>query len=253
MLRRRGTGLGVIFLCVLAFAPAALASSASGPDPAVAEFAGWPFEVSCESGANPFNPLVAFATATGAELGSTPAELALAQFLENGPLISEGISKHDWRLISETDDFARFSHGRVAGSLEWVVFGKQAGGWEFEGYSSDCDPEPVIGKGTVVTWSLARKQRSLTPSSRTIRVDLGPGECASGAPQNPRAHFYFRVLGRKLLMISWLDPISRGGTCIEPIEPARKVRLPFPLGEYRLYDGSSFPPVRAGLTRSRNF
>jgi len=197
--------------------------------------------------------LTAFASTTGAELGSTPADLALARFLKNGPLVSEGISKHDWRLISETDDFAQFSHGHLAGSLEWVVFGKQAGAREFEGYSSDCDPEPVLDKGTVVTWSLARMQRTLTPRSRTIWVDLGPGECASGALQNPRAHFYFRALGRRLLMIAWLDPISRGGTCLGTIEPARKVRLPFPLGEYRLYDGSSFPPVRAGLTRGRNF
>jgi hypothetical protein len=225
----------------------------SGPDPAVAEFPDWPFEASCESGANPFNPVVVFAGPTGAERGSTPAELALARFLDRGLLESIGISKHDWRLISETSDFAQFTHGRAGGSLEWVAFGRQAGGWSFEGYSSDCDPESVLDKGNIVTWSLARKQRNLTPRSRTIWIDLGPGECASGALQNPRAHFYFRPLGRKLLMIAWLDPISRGGTCVGTIEPARKVRLPFPLGEYRLYDGSSFPPVRAGLTRGRYF
>ncbi len=242
-----------MFLCALATAPAALASSASGPDPAVTEFPDWPFEVSCESGVNPFNPLEAFAGPTGAELGSTPAELALARFLKNGLLESIGISKHDWRLISETNDFAQFSHGRVAGQLEWVTFSKRAGDWSFEGYSSDCDPESVLDKGTIVTWSLARKQKNLTPRSKTIWIDLGPGECASGALQNPRAHFYFRALGRKLLMIAWLDPISRGGTCLGTIEPARKVRLPFPLGEYRLYDGSTFPPLRAGLTRSRYF
>jgi hypothetical protein len=241
----------VTLLCLLAVTPATWASSASGSDPAIAEFPDWPFEVSCEWNANPFNPLVAFATPTGAELGSTPAELVLAQFLRNGPLTNEGISKHRWRLISETADFAQFTRGRVAGSLEWVAFHKEDNEWRFQSYSSDCDPQPVLGKGTIVTWNLAPEQKNLTPQSRTIWVDLGPGECSSGTPQNPRAHFYFRALGRKLLMIAWLDPISEG-TCEGSIEPARKARLPFPLGEYRLYDGSSFPPTPAGLTRHRS-
>lgn len=83
-------------------------------------------------------------------------------------------------------------------------------------------------------------------------LDVFLHEGRAGQLQNPRARFRFQTLGAELLMIAWLRPFKRGvHTCVGTIEPSRKVRLPFELGDYRLYDGSTFPPLRAGKARER--
>lgn len=243
-------------LTALALAATAWAApEPSGPDPAVARWSDWPYPVTCGGPEDAFDPLVVFSGPTGAEAGSSPAERALRRTIEEQrswaePLVTGG----SWRLVSETETRAQFARGRLAGRLESVGFDRRENGvWAFSGYSSDCDPEVVIAGRTVVGWSLSRRQKRLTPRSRTLWVNLGGGECASGAPQNPRAGFRFRRLGTKLLMIASLRPVRGGGTCLGTIEPPRKVRLPVPLGELRLYDGSTFPPVPAGKTRSRYY
>jgi hypothetical protein len=231
------------------------ASEPSGPDPAVAQWPDWPYPVTCGGPDEAFDPLVVFSGPTGAEAGSSPAERALRRTIEEQrtwaePLVAGG----SWRLVSETETQAQFTRGRLAGTLESVGFNRgENGAWRLSGYSGDCDPEVVVEGRTVVDWSLSRKQKRLNPRSRTLWVDLGGGECASGTPQNPRAGFRFRTLGTKLLMIASLRPVRGGGTCLGTIEPPRKVRLPAPLGELHLYDGSTFPPVPAGKTRGRYY
>jgi hypothetical protein len=227
--------------------------SPPGADPALASWADWSFLVTCGSPEEAFDPLLAFSGPTGAESGSSPAEQGLRRAIKEQQSWAEPlITGRGWRLIAETETRAQFSRGRLSGTLEWVTLErKEDGSWLLASYSSDCDPTTTLPGRAVVTWSLDQKQKHLTPRSRILWIDLGPGECDGGARQNPRAGFRFHVLGNKLLMTASLDPIRRGGTCIGTIEKARKVRLPFPLGGFRLYDGSTFPPVPAGKTRTR--
>lgn len=229
--------------------------SPPGSDPALTAWADWPYQVSCGGYDEALDPLVAFAGPTGAESGSRPAERALRRAINEQSSWAEPLVRgRGWRSIEETETRAQFSRGRLTGTLEWVVLGRDdEGNWDFWGYTSDCDPGTVLAGRTVVTWSLDRKQKRLGPRTRTLWINLGGGECASGAPQNPRAGFRFRVLDERLLMIASLKPVRGGGTCEGTIEPARKVRLPFPLGDLRLYDGSTFPPVPAGKTRTRYY
>jgi len=230
--------------------------SPPGADPVLASWPDWPYQSSCGGPEEAFDPLVVFAGPTGAETGSSPAEKALRREIKEQRSWAEPLlAPRGWRLVEETETRAQFSRGRLTGMLEWVGFEKDKDGtWRFAGYSEDCDPRTVLGENrTVITWSLSQKQKRLTPQSRTLWIDLGPGECASGTAQNPRAHFRFRTLGDKLLMIAWLKPVHGNQTCEGTIEPSRKVRLPAPLGELRLYDGSVFPPVPAGKTRIRYY
>jgi hypothetical protein len=225
---------------------------ASGPDPVLAQWPDWTQEVSCNGPEEAVDPLVAFARPTIGETGSGPGERALRRVIKEQRNWAEPlVSGEDWRLIAETETHAQFTRGRLTGTLEWVGLERdEEGRWGFASYASDCDPAVLVEDRTVVSWSLSSRQKRLTPHSRTLWIQLGAGECASGAPQNPRAGFRFRTLGKNLLMIASLKPIGRGGTCIGTIEPPRKVRLPVPLGDLRLYDGSVFPPVPAGKTRS---
>ncbi|HZO05058.1 MAG TPA: hypothetical protein VFB52_01610 [Solirubrobacterales bacterium] len=183
----------------------------------------------------------------------SPAEQGLRELIEERKDWYEPMPAKGWRRIAESETTAQFTRGRLDGQMEW--FGlelEEDGKWGSNGSSSDCEPTTVLDDvGNIVTWSLARKQKRLTAKTRTLWIDLGPGGCASGAAQNPRAHFRFRTLGNRLLMIAWLGSTPGTHTCQGTIEPPRKVRLPAPLGELRLYDGSTFPPVSAGKTRTR--
>ncbi len=230
-------------------------STPAGPDPALAGWEEWSYPVTCSSPDQAFDPLTAFSGLTGAELGSSPAEQGLRAEIEGTKDWYEPIPAHGWRRIAESEAEAQFTRGRLSGQLEWLALARDTDGkWGFHQSSSDCEPTVSIEGGTVVTWSLARKQKHLTPQTQTLWIDLGPGECASGARQNPRARFRFRTMGKRLLMIAWLKPVGGGAqTCEGTIEPSRRVHLPQPLGEYRLFDGATFPPVPAVKTRSRYY
>lgn len=252
--------LGVAVLVALIAATAAWAIPVnSGSEPVLSKWQDWPYGTTCGGPEAAFNPLLAFGGPADAEKGTSPAERGLRRVIEEQRDWVEPLAApNGWRRISETESWAEFTRGRLEGTLEWIALEKKEGArWSFSSYSGDCDPTTVLEDKAVVTWSLASRQGRLDPDSRTLWVDLGPGGCASGAPQNPRAHFRFRTLGRRLLMIAWLKPVRSHGngvfTCEGTIEPPRKVRLPQPLGEYRLYDGATFPPLPAGKTRTRYY
>jgi hypothetical protein len=251
-------GVGVLALLATAAVASAIPVN-SGPEPVLSKWSDWPYQATCWGPEAVFDPLVAFSGPADAENGTSPAEAGLRRVIKEQRDWAEPLAApHGWRRISESESWAEFTRGRLDGTLEWLALeAKDGGRWSFSSYSSDCDPTTVLGDKAVVTWSLASKQGRLGPDSRTLWINLGAGGCASGEPQNPRAHFRFRALGRRLLMIAWLDPPrSRGGggfTCEGVYEPPRKVRLPHPLGDYKLFDGATFPPIPAGKTRTRYY
>jgi hypothetical protein len=115
-------------------------------------------------------------------------------------------------------------------------------GWEQVGYSGGCEPAVLREGRQAITWTLAPGQR-LTPSTTSIEVNLGPGECDSGQGQNERLKPpVFREENGALLMALWLRPVHGGQTCQALIEPPVTIELPEPLGNRRLLDGSVFPP-----------
>ena len=229
------------------------ASAAATADPAVDAWRSWPFEASCYSR---FDPVEVFSGPANAEQGSAPAEVALREITATQvfpPLPDDG-----WRRGTETDTEATFVHGLLGGPFGplWVRLEKADEVWKWAG-SGTCPPRTTLHGLGAATWTLDAAQPPLGPNTRRLLVDLGPGPCSSGMGQNERARKpIFRQFGKRLAMIILLEPLPPGFyTCQGVIEPPLKVKLPSRLGPRALFDGGSFPPLRAkpaGQTASRS-
>ncbi len=213
---------------------------AAGPDPVVLEWTEWPHEVSC--GDLAFDPVASFSSPTGVERERTPQARALRRFIALFP--DEFIRQHDWRLLAEEDGDAVFGAGRLP---DGVKRSRSSGG-KVRGkggrYSSRCEPASMRREREAITWDLAPDQPQPSAKTRSILVQLGPGECNGGKPQAKRLQKpEFREQNGALLMSLWLRPLPPGGyTCQGLIEPPVRIRLPEPLGSRPLMDGGTYPP-----------
>jgi hypothetical protein len=241
--------VGGILLLTLVSAPTAFGrvdrhERIGGPDPATVEWPEWPHEVSCDRGL-PFDPVVAFSGPTNAERGSLPSEKALQRFLAKN--ILSWVRKRSWRLVVERDGAAEFASGRLSRELEWMRFRRVHGRWKWESYSSNCKPSSLRRGVSAISWELAQSRPPLSPSTRSIEVNLGPGECNDGRSQNERLQRpEFREQQGKLVMTLWLRPVSPGfHNCVGIIEPPLTIELPEPLGDRELVDGGTYPPRRS--------
>ncbi|HEX5375077.1 MAG TPA: hypothetical protein VFW48_02860 [Solirubrobacterales bacterium] len=160
------------------------------------------------------------------------------------------LPKHNWRLLSEGPGVVQYGHGRLPG-VESLTLEESEGQWAFAGYSSNCEPTTIVGRGSTITWSLASDQPKLRPGTKRIWIDLGPGECSGGRSQNARAMKpVFFELGKRLLMVMRLKPLPPGAyTCPGIVEPPLRVSLPKRLGDRKLFDGGVYPPTRAAQPR----
>lgn len=212
----------------------------------VQEWPSWPYPTSCHG--IPFDPVAAFSSMTGVELGSRPSEVGLRAYLkemESWPY--RLVPTSNWRLLAETNKRAEFASGRLAHpsgpSVISVV--NEGGAWKGNGLSSGCHPESIVDGVPAITWRLAADQKALRKGTKSIKVNLGPGPCSGGRSQNARAMKpVFKSMGTNLLMILRLRPLSPGAyTCEGVVEPPLRVQLPGRLGKRKLYDGGTYPPA----------
>jgi hypothetical protein len=242
---RSGSVIVVVgVLAVLLTATAAWsAPGPNGPDPAVKEWPNWPYLTQCGEGLS-FDPVAAFSGSANAERGSSPSEVALRDFIEQGDLPWLR-STRNWRHVASTEGQAEFSRGRLSGELEWLSFAQREGAWEFSGYSSHCHPVSKVGNGPAVGWDLAGNELKPKAELRRIQVSLSGGPCSGGRPLGPRARVVFKGLGRKLLMTIWIKPFHGPRTCPGVFEPPLTVSLPRRIRLDRLFDGATYPPTPA--------
>jgi hypothetical protein len=238
------------FACIAAVATLALGAAvalaaqkppAAGPDPVVLEWTEWPHRVSCAG--MPFDPVASFGSQTGAERERTPQARALRRFIAFFP-DEYSVRKHDWRLLAEEGREATFGAGRLPDELEVISVERRKGAWKGWGYSSNCEPATLRKGREAIGWDLDPDQPQLSRKTRSILVDLGPGECNGGKPQADRLQKpEFREQNGALLMSLWLRPLPPGGyTCQGLIEPPVRIQLPEPLGDRPLMDGGTYPP-----------
>jgi len=235
--------IGAVAILALgaAVAVAAQKKPAAGPDPAVLEWTEWPHQVSC--GGMSFEPVSTFGSPTGVERERTPQARALRRFITFFP-DEFAVRKHDWRLLGEEDGEAVFGAGRLPDEVEVISVARRKGAWKGWGYSSRCEPASLRQEREAITWDLAPDQPQLSAQTRSILVQLGPGECNGGKPQAKRLQKpEFREQNGALLMSLWLRPLPPGGyTCQGVIEPPVRIQLPEPLGGRPLMDGGTYPP-----------
>jgi len=238
--------VGALFL-----ASSVLAGSAgpAGPDPEVTKWPTWPYLTTCYPGPA-FDPMSVFSGPTEAELGSGPQEERLREVIQERQHGFPTLPKHNWRLLSESPSVVSYGHGRLPG-VEVISLRESEGSWLFSGYDSRCEPSSIVRGRTAITWTLARRQRTLRPSTRHVWINLGPGPCASGKSQNARAMKpAFYAIGKRLLMTMRLKPLPPGRyTCQGIIDPPLRVSLPGRLGLRKLFDAGTYPPTRAVLPR----
>jgi hypothetical protein len=243
-----GRALAVVAALTLGLVAPGAARAAGESGRIVDEWRTWPYQSEC--GGVAISPVAVFSTAAGAEEGSLPAEVGLREVVADPALSWIGFAQHGWRTLAEGPESASFVSGELGAAPRFLSLTKADGTWKFAG-SGPCTLTTVIPGARTVSWSLAAAQPGLRPDTRRIRVDLGPGNCASGASQNARARRpIFSQRGRTLLMILSLEFGAPGPqTCKGVIEPPLSVSLPGRLGTRRLFDGGSFPPQPAAETR----
>jgi len=245
----KSLALAAVLLAVMPLAGAQAAKRARGPDPAVKEWPAWPYRTSCDGFGLPFDPISVFSGPTGAELGSSPSEVALRDFLRTEKWVRQlGASAHDWRLLAETDKAAEFTSGRLAepNRMSSMSFELDGGQWKWNGFSSGCQPTSIVKGRAALTWQISSEQETVDRNTRKLLIDLGPGPCSGGRSQNARAMKpAFRRLGsRRWLMIMQLKPLPPGPyTCQGIVEPPLEVTLPSKIGKRKLLDGATYPPV----------
>lgn len=236
----RGVIAAGALLLSLAAPATGQALPATAPDPAVAAWKAWPFEAGCYGR---FDPVAVFSGPATAELGTAPAEVALREIIATQGFPS--LPPERWRRVSETETDAVFVHGPLSAPFGpmWVRIRQEAGTWKLGG-TATCSPQTTAHGLGAVTWTLDPSQPPLGPKTRRLLVNLGPGPCASGMSQNKRARKpVFRQFGRRLVMIIFLEPLPPGFyNCIGIVDPPLKVKLPWPLGKRKLFDGGAFPP-----------
>ena len=209
-----------------------------GPDPVAAQWGHWPYPTAC--GGLPFDPIASFNGPTVAENGSGAPEAALRAFLDAG--VYPEVPDRFWRLVALSDTRAEFASGRLELDLYWLVFEKADGRWAWK-TSGTCRPHSLRDGERAARWTLDDAS-DLRPSSRRIAVDISEPGCTGGANPNPRVEepgLDYR--GGRLVVTLWVTPLPPGPrTCEARIHPPYMLRLPRPLGDRGILNGSAFPP-----------
>ncbi len=238
MLVRRG------FLAVAcALTLAAVAATALGtvrPDPAIERWPSWPHRVGCSD--RTVDPVAAFSKAPSAERGKGAPEAALRDFVAT----ADGVPKRGWRLLVKTDDRAEFVHGRLDGNLIWLGLDLRSYTWIGSG-PQRCEPRSFREGNPAQQWFLYPGLPAPEPSTKSVVVAIHELACAGGRDpvRNLERPYYVRYGKRAIVVAFWTKPLGDGiHSC--PANPIGRfeLKLPGPLGDRKLFDGSTYPPRR---------
>lgn len=222
----------------------------AGPDPAVQEWTGWPFQVACNSG--PFDPNVVFAGPTNAELGSDPAAAELRRILsspENQTFPEMRFPPHHWRLLTSGPDYVEFFQGRLGGKTHSVVLRLGPDGWSLSGHGG-CTPTTIVNGRWAADWGLFRDAPKLSPAARVITLWIRERQCTGSANPIPRLRRPTLVEFDSRLVITFSTRPLPGRLHHCGANPAcsYRLRLPFALSNRTLFNGSTFPPSEVAPT-----
>jgi hypothetical protein len=228
-----------------ALAGAASPAAAIEPDPVVSRWPTWPYPVTC--GSLPFDPISVFGGTLNAALGTQPAEVALREFLasHNVPWHPPGY----WRLAAANEEIAELVSGRLSTGLDWMRLENQDSVWKWTG-SGGCKPRSLRNGIVSSEWRLLDESAGLKPKTRALTIGVQELACTGGADPSARIQVPDLLFSKhRLIIATWITPLPPGiHTCPgNPVAPY-KLKLPRPLSNRVLVDGSTYPPKRRATT-----
>jgi hypothetical protein len=125
---------------------------------------------------------------------------------------------------------------------DYVILERGADGWKAIGWGG-CSPAPVAHPGTA--WvEVHAAPGGLDPQSTEVDVLVNEIECASGRDPSPFLHEPTIVEQEDAVIVYWTSDAPAGNqTCQGNPGVRRTLELDEPIGDRRLFDGSSWPPA----------
>lgn len=191
-------------------------------------------------GGHPFSPTLF--DEPEVDLESTPAGVALAQFIEAGQGGEEILPTDGFRLAGLDESSASFV-APLPGDPPYAQaqLVKDADGWRVGGWGQ-CRPEIAVVGANSATWVLAPDQ-AIEPGTRTFQADVTERECASGRSSEGRIREPLIIYEpNRVIVVFTVDPLPGGAFHCPSNPPTRvTVELAEPLGERQLLDGGLYP------------
>lgn len=240
----RALGVGLLVAVVAACATGAPASSVSGIQPAASQAAaasqmpaGRPM-LTC--GSLPFDASALIGG--GIPPDAHPANEALAAVLSKGGADGlDRLPKTGWVLVAAVPARADFM-AVIDDAWAFISFVPRPDGWEPEKWGP-CTPGVLVEGLELAEWTLDPDQPLPEPESTTFSALVTERACASGRPMGDRLRppsMWFTESG--LVVLFTVTPQPGGHDCQGNPSSRVIVKLPEPLGDRQLYDGSVFPP-----------
>lgn len=221
----------------------AAAGAAVKSDPALERWQKWPYRVGCSDLS--VNPTKAFTRTSSAEQGEGNPETELRHFLAS----TDGVPKRGWRPLARTSERAEFVHGRLDEGLLWLGLDLDSYRW-IGGGPLECEPRSFRNGNPAQPWFFDLDAPAPDPSAESVTVAIHEQACTGG--RNPITHLerpvYTRYGKRAIVVIFWTERLEGPHSC--PGNPIGRLelKLPGPVGDRKLFDGSTYPPrrVKAG-------
>lgn len=207
-------------------------TTASGPDlPGVLVCEGSDFEISADVLREPAN----------AELAPDAPALALREFVATLEAASLGLPMSGWRRVAVAAQSVTFLAHGPAGWVTATVTPADDGTWQFwEGGSCPLRIRLPDELG-FATWRLDPADLP-TPEDHTVTVLVTEIACASGRPSLGRLLPPVVMAADDAVTVAFaVRKLPGGQDCPSNPEARVVIQLAEPLGNRRLFDGSSFP------------
>jgi hypothetical protein len=180
----------------------------------------------------------------GAENGADPAAVALRTHLETDHMEIDWLPDAGWIEITRTGAEVLYLAPNPEADSSWFFasVGRDGDTWEVDGWGG-CDLQPDVGPGRGIASFRVAPDAELDPAGREIPVLVTERACNSGEDARGRIVVASIDEGDESVTVTFaVRPRGGGQECPSNPETPFVLRLPAPLGDRVLLDGSSVPP-----------
>lgn len=156
-----------------------------------------------------------------------------------------------WRIITEAPGRAQFAAGGPQ-SFDFVAVRKGRRRWDASRPSEDCRPEAVRGGLIASPWRPDPVRPAPGPETTELSVEVLETHCTieGGDARRQLQHPDVRLRGDAVEVTFFIVPRPNDvEDCLRIARVPYLLRLPEPLGDHRLLDGSRYPALDPMATR----